>query len=87
MEATEAAFLAYRRQASARCAAAFDYGQHEMGGVAEFLAERASVTGPAYTLSTACSSSAKVFASARALLRDGWCDAVLVGGAGFALLA
>jgi 3-oxoacyl-[acyl-carrier-protein] synthase-1 len=79
MDATEAAFIAYR--ATGQWPSAFDYKQHEMGGVAEFLAELSGIEGPAYTLSTACSSSAKVFASARALLRDGWCDAVLVGGA------
>lgn len=37
-------------------------------------------SGPTYVVSTACSSSAKVFASARRLLRSGCCDAVLVGG-------
>jgi len=78
MEATETAFLAQRQ--TGEWPPAFDYIQHEMGGVAEFLAELAQVDGPAYTLSTACSSSAKVFASARALLRDDRCDAVLVGG-------
>ncbi|PCC74812.1 3-oxoacyl-[acyl-carrier-protein] synthase-1 [Nannocystis exedens] len=36
--------------------------------------------GPAYVVSTACSSSAKVFASAQRLLAAGLCDAVLVGG-------
>jgi 3-oxoacyl-[acyl-carrier-protein] synthase-1 len=38
------------------------------------------LSGPAYVVSTACSSSAKVFASARRLLAAGLCDAVLVGG-------
>jgi 3-oxoacyl-[acyl-carrier-protein] synthase-1 len=79
MEATEAAFLEH--QQTGHCPPDFNYIQHEMGGVSEFLAALAQVDGPAYTISTACSSSAKVFASARALLRDGWCDAVLVGGA------
>lgn len=37
--------------------------------------------GPAWSVSTACSSSAKVFAAARRLLADGLCDAVVVGGA------
>lgn len=59
----------------------FHYIQHELGGASEFLARLAGIQGPCYTLSTACSSSAKTFASARALIRDGWCDAVLVGGA------
>ncbi|MDC0674295.1 beta-ketoacyl-ACP synthase [Nannocystis radixulma] len=38
------------------------------------------LAGPAYVVSTACSSSAKVFASAQRLLAAGLCDAVLVGG-------
>ena len=37
--------------------------------------------GPAWSVSTACSSGAKVFASARRLLENGVCDAVIVGGA------
>ena len=48
---------------------------------AELLKERYGVGGPAWAVSTACSSSAKVFASARNLLSSGICDAVLVGGA------
>ncbi len=36
--------------------------------------------GPAYVLSTACSSSAKVFAAAQRLIHLGVCDAALVGG-------
>ena len=45
------------------------------------LAEKWGVKGPAWVVSTACSSSAKVFASARRLLAEGLCDAVVVGGA------
>lgn len=45
------------------------------------LKKKHGVGGPAWVVSTACSSSAKVFASARRLLSDGLCDAVLVGGA------
>ena len=36
--------------------------------------------GPAFSVSTACSSSAKVFASAERLIRAGWIDAAVVGG-------
>ncbi len=43
--------------------------------------ERLGLGGPAWSVSTACSSSAKVFASARRLLENGICDAVIVGGA------
>jgi 3-oxoacyl-[acyl-carrier-protein] synthase-1 len=59
----------------------FDCVQLEQGGVAEFVAAVTGASGPAYTLSTACSSSAKALASARALLALGLCDAVVAGGA------
>ncbi len=58
----------------------FHYAQQEIGGPSEFLAEYLNLQGPALTISTACSSSAKVFASGRRLLESGQCDAVIVGG-------
>ena len=45
------------------------------------IARRYGLKGPAWSVSTACSSSAKVFASARRLIADDICDAVIVGGA------
>ncbi|MBU9548018.1 beta-ketoacyl-[acyl-carrier-protein] synthase family protein [Burkholderia multivorans] len=59
----------------------FDYRQMEIGTAAPFVRAVLGVTGPAYTLSTACTSSAKAFAAARRLLRLQLCDAVVVGGA------
>ena len=59
----------------------YDYSQHEMNSVSDFIAAYAGITGPTYTISTACSSSGKVFATGKALLEMGLCDAVLVGGA------
>ncbi len=59
----------------------FHYSQMEIGGVGAFVRRYLDLGGPCYTISTACSSSAKVFASARALIVNGWCDAVVVGGA------
>ena len=58
----------------------FHYAQQEMGGPSEFLAEYLNLQGPALTISTACSSSAKVFASGRRLIESGQCDAVIIGG-------
>src|SRR5690606_12863021 len=58
----------------------FDYRQQEIGAPALALAQLLDLDGPALTLSTACSSSAKAFASARNLLDLDLCDAVLVGG-------
>lgn len=46
-----------------------------------FLAHRLGLDGPNITVNTACSSSAKVFATGARWLRAGLVDAVLVGGA------
>lgn len=59
----------------------YRYSQQETGSLAEFAARALGLTGPAYTVATACSSSAKVFASGRRLIRAGFADAVVVGGA------
>jgi 3-oxoacyl-[acyl-carrier-protein] synthase I len=74
----EAAFL--ERERSSSLPAGFDYRQMELGNPAEFLAEELGVSGPAFSMSTACSSSAKAVLSARRLLRLGLCDAAVVGG-------
>lgn len=60
--------------------AEFDYAQQEIGACSEFLAQYADVRGPHYTISTACSSSGKTFASAARLIQAGICDVVIVGG-------
>ncbi len=59
----------------------FDYRQQELGSPSEFLARHLGLEGPAYTLSTACSSSARAFISGQRMLAAGLVDAVLVGGA------
>lgn len=58
----------------------YHYGLQEFADPALFLADLLDLNGPAYSISTACSSSAKVFGSARRLIEAGLCDAVLVGG-------
>ncbi len=58
----------------------YHYKQQELGGATEFLADYLAIRGPAYTVSTTCSSSANALASARRLLQLGLCDAVVVGG-------
>ncbi len=60
---------------------AFHYRQQEISGLSTFAARLLNLTGPAYTVATACSSSAKVFASARRLINAGLADAAIVGGA------
>jgi len=64
-----------------RLASAFDYAQLEYGGAASFVAELLGVGGPAYTISTACSSGARALVSARSLLALDVCDAVICGAA------
>ncbi|HEX7129254.1 MAG TPA: beta-ketoacyl-ACP synthase [Rhodanobacteraceae bacterium] len=53
---------------------------HTPHSLTAFVAEATGIAGPALTISTACSSSAKVFASAERLIRLGLADAALVGG-------
>lgn len=59
----------------------YHYSRQEIGNLAELVAHRFSLAGPAYTLSTACSSSAHALGSARRLLDAGLVDAVIAGGA------
>lgn len=59
----------------------FHYKQQQFAGGADFLAHFLELGGPAYAISTACSSSGRAFASARRLLAMDLCDAVIVGGA------
>jgi 3-oxoacyl-[acyl-carrier-protein] synthase-1 len=58
----------------------YHYRQQELGTAAEFAARHLRLTGLRYTISTACSSSAKAFASAARLFAAGLCDAAIVGG-------
>ncbi|WP_411852574.1 beta-ketoacyl-[acyl-carrier-protein] synthase family protein [Stenotrophomonas sp. LGBM10] len=59
----------------------FHYAQQEMGTAARYVRARIGSDGPAWTISTACSSSAKALMSAARLLRAGVVDAVVAGGA------
>ncbi len=53
---------------------------HELSSAPEFVRQYFELTGPVLSISTACSSSAKVFASGWRLLQSGLCDAVIAGG-------
>lgn len=69
-----------QRVASGKWPAEFRSSCQEIGNLAAFVADHLELEGPAYTISTACSSSAKVFASAQRLIEAGLCDAAVVGG-------
>jgi 3-oxoacyl-[acyl-carrier-protein] synthase I len=59
----------------------FDYGgTHNSFSVAGYVSRRFGLTGPAVTVCTACSSSAKVFAAAQRMLAADQIDAAIVGG-------
>jgi len=53
---------------------------HNMFSLGHFVRASLGLRGPALVVSTACSSSAKVFATAARFLRTGLCDAAVVGG-------
>lgn len=58
----------------------YDYAQQQLGAPAAFLANWLELSGPAYVISTACTSGARALMSARRLLDLGLCDAVICGG-------
>lgn len=57
-----------------------DRSVHNMHATTAFVRNRLRLTGPAQTISSACSSSAKVFAAAARFIAAGLCDAAVVGG-------
>jgi 3-oxoacyl-[acyl-carrier-protein] synthase I len=73
---------AYRRRgADGALPADFRYEHtHSTGALAAFVAQALGLAGPRWVVSTACSSSAKVFGDAQRLIAAGWVDAAVVGG-------
>lgn len=61
--------------------AGYHYYQQELGDPSRFLAHYLSLTGPAWTVSTACSSSARALISGQRLIESGLADVAIVGGA------
>jgi 3-oxoacyl-[acyl-carrier-protein] synthase-1 len=75
--------LAYRRRDVASGALPSDYNYattHNAYSVADFARRHLDLHGPAQVVSTACSSSAKAFASAWRMIEAGLIDAAVVGG-------
>ena len=58
----------------------FHYSQQELGSPSRMLSEYLGCTGPAYSVSTACTSSAKALISGARLLNAGLVDLVIAGG-------
>jgi len=74
--------LAYRRRdGEGALPADFDYRRtHNTFSVADYVRERLGLGGPCIAISTACSSSAKAFATAARWIEAGLADAAVVGG-------
>lgn len=75
--------LAFRRRDPRTGALPRDFhytGTQNTGSLAEFVRCYLELTGPAFVVSSACSSTAKVFGSAARMIATGVCDAAVVGG-------
>jgi 3-oxoacyl-[acyl-carrier-protein] synthase-1 len=75
--------LAFRRldPVSGALPVGFHYaGTHNSFSVVDFVRRLFGITGPAVTVCTACSSSAKVFGTAQRMIALGMIDAAIVGG-------
>ncbi len=75
--------LAYRRRDSETGALPDDFiyrTTHNTYSVADFVRRHFEFSGPSAAISSACSSSAKVFGSARRMMEAGLIDAAVVGG-------
>jgi 3-oxoacyl-[acyl-carrier-protein] synthase-1 len=75
--------IAYRRldPLTGKLPDTFNYlGTHNAFSLVQFVRERFGLEGPATALCSACSSSAKVFASAQRMMQAGLIDAAVVGG-------
>lgn len=70
-----------RDQATGALPPTHDYQHtHNLYSVADFVRRYLNLSGPAHVISTACSSSAKVFGSAQRMIATGLIDAAIVGG-------
>jgi len=74
-------FFVLNGYATGALPASFIYGTTQNSfSVADFTRRYFGLTGPALVVSTACSSSAKVFGTARRMIEAGLIDAAIVGG-------
>jgi len=75
--------LAYRRRDPGTGALPRDYRYtqtHNTFSLADFVRRYLELRGPAFVVSSACSSTAKVFGNAARMIAAGACDAAVVGG-------
>ncbi len=58
----------------------FHYSQQEIGSASDFVSRELNISGPCYSVSTACTSGAKALSSAARMIRADLADAVIAGG-------
>ncbi|VAW92612.1 3-oxoacyl-[ACP] synthase FabV like [hydrothermal vent metagenome] len=83
IQQTELAYAQLGSQLSSDSRLSADYyytKTHNTFSLADFVQQYYGLNGVAHVVSTACSSSAKVFASAYRHMQAGFCDAAIVGG-------
>jgi len=76
--------LAYRRRASGSGSLPGGFRYHATANtysLGDFVGRYLGLTGPSFVVSSACSSTAKVFGNAARMIAAGACDAAVVGGA------
>ncbi len=79
IEETERAYR--RRDAAGRLPADFDYdATHDLYALPRFVRARLGLRGPAMVISTACTSGARAWMDAAAVIASGLADAAVVGG-------
>lgn len=79
LDATEDAYASWVRDGSVP--ASFDLRRmHDFSAIVDLFAARLGIDGPRHVISTACSSSAKVHATAQRYVAMGLIDAAIVGG-------
>jgi 3-oxoacyl-[acyl-carrier-protein] synthase-1 len=78
---TELAYFEAKSNSSTHLPDWYNYRTtHNVFSITDFVQQALGTQGPALAISTACSSSAKVFASAYRAIANGVCDAAIVGG-------
>jgi len=81
IQQTELAYKEHHSLSSENLPDWYNYDKtHHIYSVAEFVKKQFGLNGMTLAISTACSSSAKVFASAQRAIDAGLCDAAIVGG-------
>ena len=81
IRSTEEAYSQWRQSMPPQWPASFDWRRtHAIDALPRFCAEQLGLQGPMVAISTACSSSAKVFLTAQRWLDAGLVDAAVVGG-------